>query len=259
MSTFLGRVTNGWMGQGGRPNGVDQSNNAGNGNTTDDKNNTQNNVETSINPWETPQSNDPSTQQPPINVTVQTPEQKPTSQQVFDQYFNNLRLHDGIDYAKMQQDFMNGDTTSFVAGMNSVMKRMYQDIAERMQSYVSRRLEDASKDILTNARSSFEGTTAVSAMQSQLEYTKKPGIAPIAKAALARFMDQGMDQETAIQKVGQFFEDIMGEVNPAAKNFRTQPGGNPRDVQFAGRDPNVSYTREGKTMDWFEVLGVPKQ
>ena len=216
-------------------------------------NNGQDNVDDFSTIWQ-PKDNGTEHQQQSTNTQQQTTDQTGMQpENVFKDHLKSLNLTEGLNAQDIFEKAQNGDFTSFNEGLKSALENVYTQSLFNMNKIMTARIDKAVEIAVAKAGANNDGAMSVRSMQEKLPFTKSPEIAPIARAALARFMENGSNLEESISKVGKFFSHIH-KMSAKDLGLSTAPRGRPgMSGNFDG-----GYTESEDEVDFIELLtGTP--
>ncbi len=220
----------------------------------------ENNSPRTANPWQISDTIKQSQQpgQPAPNATqapaaTPTPaEQQQTAEKDMAQFITGLKLTNGVDLTKLQEEIADGRTDSLDAAFSMVASNVFQQSMVQANRLVQNNMQAMVKEAVAEATSTVHSNMAERELGDKFSFTKDPAIAPIAKAALASFMKMpGMDEVTAVAKTGEFFKQMLQHVGTTQRDFMPPPSG-PGGQPFGG--VGDQYGNNQSPPDWMDIL-----
>ncbi len=242
----------------GNTSGQQQQQQNGNQGNQQQQSGQQNNDQSILNPWvpsatlnaQAPPPAQPG--QPPAQPAVPAaPVVDPAKQMA--EFITGLNMTEGIDLANLQTDLADGKTDSLNAAFETVAANVFQQSMLQTNKLVQNSIDKAVATAVEKSTGAVHSDLAVRSLGDKFSFTKDPAIAPIAKAALASFLQQpGMDMDKAVVKTGEFFKQMLGHIGKTNADFLPPPSG-PGGQPFGGEGP-ANLGKNDIVPDWLEVL-----
>lgn len=168
------------------------------------ENNEKDNIEPFADLWDNPDTekgeNKDQKQQ------TQSIQQGPTNQEVFDDHIKSLDLMGGVDLEKITADLNNGSIESLNSAFGTLAKNVYTKALVNTNKIMDQKIAKAVEQAVEQSKTSFGSDFAMQQMNSQLPFTAKPAIAPMAKQVLEQLIKKGKSTEEAIKGVKDYFQ-----------------------------------------------------
>lgn len=245
-----GGNNNGNGNEGGSGNGNFQGNgNGGNGGNNDGGgNNNKNSTDLTVGIWDNPNdkngNNDNNNNNNNNNGNNNNQNGNGNKPQTFDDYVAGLDF--GTQFKQEHVDKLkNGDTSVLPEMFAEIQKSTYKKAMMDVNQLVAAKVKEGVNEALTAANGARNIDKVVDRMNADLEFTKDPLIAPVAKTILGRALNKGLNQEDAVKAVGQYFKKVAG----AANNLLDDDNGN----GMAGRG-NYGGRRGEEPTDFVALL-----
>jgi len=254
MAGFLDSVFGGSKQQSNDDNNNQNQNNQNNQNQNQNDNNNDNNndnLDSQTNIWEDKnQSSDDNKQNQNQNQNQDQNTIDPT--EAMANHIASLNLTDGIDLAQIQSDMQTGDSGSLNKAFETIAANTYQASLTQMNKLMDGKIAAATEKATQDANASMNANMAVREMNTQLPFTTDPNIAPVAKAVLNQFINNGAELTDAIKSTQKYFDAVGEKVNSAGKSAGDQPGGGNfnRNTNSNNNDQSGQKTHD----DWLDVL-----
>lgn len=219
------------------------------------ENNQQNNDDNFEDLWHDPDDTSGQTQQQQTQPQTQQPgsEQKPNADEAFNTYIKGLDLTKDIDLAKVSEGLNQGNTESLGNAFSTIAAKTYRQAMVDMSKIIDQKVAAGVKAAVTQSSNVAQGDMAVRQMNSTLDFTKNPAIAPVAGAVLAQLIKKGKSTEDAVDGVRKFFQNTS-KISAKALGLQKPPHGRPGNQSFSGAG-NIADD-EDTEVDWLETLGV---
>lgn len=215
--------------------------------------NQQNNDDNFADLWQDPDSNTAQTQQQQNQQTQQQgSQQTPNADEAFNTYIEGLDLTKDIDLGKVSEDLNQGNTESLGNAFSSIAAKTYRQAMIDMSKVIDQKVSAGVEAAVQQSSNAAQGTQAVRQMNTLLEFTKNPAIAPVAGAVLAQLMKKGKSTEDAVEGVRKFFQNTS-KISAKALGMHNAPRGRPGNQPFNGAGDIADDDEE---TDWLETLGV---
>lgn len=185
----------------------------------DNKDNNENNIDNSKSIWDNKPKeveNDQNLNQNNANNSNSNDNNNNTNidpQEALKSHIESLNLSDGIDLTKIQEDIQAGNNDSLTAAFSSIAENTYKASMMSMNKIMDAKIATVKTEAAQEASATMNAASAVREMNTALPFTSDPDIAPVAKAALNQFMQNGADLPTAIQAVTKFFKATAEKIN----------------------------------------------
>lgn len=215
------------------------------------QNNSQNNDDNFDDMWQDPDSNKAQTTTPQDGQQQQQ-QQTPNVNEVFDTYIQELDLTKGIDLAKVSEELNQGNTESLGKAFSEIAAKTYRQAMLDMSKVIDQKVQAGVTAAVQQSSNAVHGNLAVKQMNTTLEFTKNPAIAPIANAALSQLIKKGKSVDDAVEGVRRFFQNTS-KISAKELGLQNPPRGRPGNQPFSG--PN-EITDDDDDGDWMETLGV---
>ena len=218
------------------------------------ENNGQNNDDKFEDLWQDTDSNKDKTQQQQTQQTQQPgSQQAPDADKAFSTYIEGLDLSKDIDLAKVSEDLNQGNTESLGKAFSSIAAKTYRQAMIDMNKIIDQKVTAGVEAAVSQSSNAAQGTQAVRQMNTLLDFTKNPAIAPVAGAVLAQLMKKGKSVDDAVEGVRKFFQNTS-KISAKALGLQNPPRGRPGNQPFS----NVGDTGgdDDDETDWLETLGV---
>lgn len=247
-----GGNNNGNGNDGGNGNGNSQGNgNGGNGGNNDGGgNNNKNSTDLTVGLWDNPVdknangggNNNNNNNNGNNNNQNNNNGNKPVT---FDDYVAGLDF--GTQFKQEHVDKLKtGDTSVLPEMFAEIQKSTYKKAMMDVNQLVAAKVKEGVNEALTQANGARNIEKVVDKMNTDLEFTKDPLIAPVAKTILGRALNKGMSQDDAVKAVGQYFKRVAGAANNLLDD--DDGGGN-----MAGRE-NYGGRRGEEPTDFVALL-----
>lgn len=205
--------------------------------------------------WHNPDEGQQNLQNQPGQQT-QTPTQTQTPENAdasFNTYIDNLGLTKELDLGVISEELNQGNTEGLGKAFSSVAAKVYRQAMVDMSKVVDQKVAAGIKAAVTQSGNATQGDMAVRQMNTAMQFTTNPAIAPIAQAALSQLIKKGKTVDEAIDGVRSFFQNTskisakeLGMQNPPRSRPGNQPFQNSGDIAPDGDEE----------VDWLEMLGV---
>ena len=208
--------------------------------------------------WDNPEdkdgSNDTSGQQPPQASPVA---KSPTNQEVFDEHISSLNLLKDVSLEKITTDLNAGSTESLEKAFKSLASNVYSSALINTNKIMDQKIAKAVEQAVEQSKTSFGSDFALQQMNSQLPFTAKSAIAPMAKQVLEQFIKKGKSTEEAIAGVKDYFKQTASIFAKEA-GLVIAPKNRPGGGRFSETPlPNASTDNgdEDPLPDFLKILG----
>lgn len=261
MKNFMSIFSNGFsQNEEEDPNNNDNANNnnqnQNSNNNSNNSNNNTNNNESQTSIWEDPQQQQDQNQ----NQNFQQQQQQQNPEEAMKAHIAGLKLTDGIDLTKIQEDLQNGSTESLNASFAKIAENSYTAAINSANSLIDNKIAAMRTELKNESTAEVNKNLAVQTMHRELKFTDDKDIGPIAAAVLDRYMKtQPMDQ--AIESVGKFFNKIKGSVNIDANppqnsgdSFRNSFHTETEPTNFNNNNSSSSRKGDPSHKDWLSIL-----
>lgn len=208
--------------QGGNNQQGNQQNNSGGGNNNDDH------VDDIADIWNDPKveaGNNPIPTAGPSEADHQT---------AFDKYVGGLDFKIPAMTPEQQTQFANGDYSSMGAMMQTMAQNVYKQAMVDANKVVGAAAKKAADEAVNRSTTSVKADQFVDRMQTKLEFTKDPSIAPIAKSVLSRFIGKGQDVDTAIANTAKYFSQLSEKAGSSLETGSQRNNGRPGSQGYNG-------------------------
>lgn len=184
--------------------------------------------------------------------TTQEPEKKPDPTEVFDEYIKGLDLASGLDMAKISGDLNQGNTESLDNAFSTIASNTYRQAMVDMSKVIDQKVEAGVAKAVQQSSNASQSDMAVKHMNTELNFTKNPVIAPVASAVLAQLIKKGKSTEDAVNGVREFFKQTS-QLSAKELGRQNPPHSRPGNQRF---DNPVNSDDAENEIDWMETLGV---
>lgn len=213
------------------------------------ENNNNDNLISSGAMWET-NSSDNSNDNNNGQQQQQQQQQGPSADERFNAHIESLDFLSGIEVKDVMSALQNGDTELFTKALQQIGANAYRNTLIDTNKVIQQQMDKFGKTIKTDVNAAAATGKVIDAMNTELPFTKSPAFAPVAKLTLTQFLEKGLKPEEAIQKVGEYFKSLSGEVGKlTSQSPNSRPGGN-----FGGNINTQTGDNETED-DWIDFLG----
>lgn len=216
------------------------------------KNNEKDNVDKFATLWDNPTEDKPGEK-----ASDQTPDANKglTNQQVFDEHINSLNLLNGVDLEKITADLTSGNTESLENAFKAMSRNVYTSALLNTNKIMDQKIEAAIEQAVTKSKNSIGSDFALQQMNSQLPFTAKPAIAPMAKQVLEQLIKKGSSTEEAIAGVKDYFQQTAS-VFAKESGLVIAPKNRPGSGRFTDAAlPDTLGKDEDDVIDFIKILG----
>jgi hypothetical protein len=205
------------------------------------ENNEQNNEQNYADLWHTStnQQDETNNQQPAGSAAAADPEK------AMQLHIANLGLTKNLDFRAITNDLNSGRTESLQAAFTEMAGNVYKAAIQDAAKVAEAKARQAEDSATSRSRGDYRSDMLVADMHKQLEYTSAPGIEPIAKAVLTKFIQNGKTPNDAIKEVDRFFNHVSTKIGG-----QRETQGTPGSGRFYSG--NLSNTEEP---NWLDILG----
>jgi len=232
-----------------------------NGNNNNNKNNNNNNNDSHLGIWDDNDDNNDANNKGNggnnnngnnnNNNSNNNPPPDPNKQ--FDDFISSLDLD-----AKVAPDILeklqNGDMSVLPDILKSSAQQAVKASMLNMSKIINNRMEEIVERAVKKANTDRNTDGLVEYMHSELEFTKDPDLAPVAKSVLGRALKKGQSREEAVKTVRRYFEKTSTHFNKvtnaggANRNNNGAPNGNRGFQNYEDSEDWLSFLR-GDTED----------
>ncbi len=216
-------------------------------------NNEPNNADKFENIWQTePEDGDQQQQQTPQGTPQSQQQQTPNADEAFNTYIEGLQLTDGLDLPTISEELNQGKTEGLGKAFSAVASKVYRHAMIDMSRVIDQKVKAGVEQAVQQSSNAAQGNQAVRQMNTTLEFTKNPAIAPVANAALAQLIKKGKSVEDAVEGVRSFFQNTS-KLSAKDLGLQTAPRSRPGNQPFNGVG---DIGDDDEDTDWLETLGV---
>lgn len=220
-----------------------------------DKNNGKDNVDPFADLWQPPEDKDVDANKVLQTQQTQPPTQQKSNQEIFDEHITSLDLMKGVDVDKITNDLNSGSTESLATAFSSLAKNIYTQALVNTNKIVDQKIEQAVTKAIKQSKNEFGSDFATQQMNTQLPFTNKPSIAPIAKQVLEQLIKKGKSTNEAVEGVKQYFQDTA-QVFAKESGLRIAPKSRAGTGRFSSTPVSDDLDdSEEEVVDFIKILG----
>ncbi len=194
---------------------------------------------------QTPQKQAPQQQQ-------QQQQQEPSAEETFGKYITSLNLTKDVDLTKISEELNQGKTEGLGTAFSAIAAQTYRQAMVDMSKVIDQKVAAGIEAAVTKSSNAVHGDMAVRQMNTTLEFTQNPAIAPIANAALAQLIKKGKTVDEAVESVRAFFTKTS-QLSAKELKLQNPPRGRPGNQPFNGAG---DVGNDEEETDWMDTLGV---
>lgn len=170
---------------------------------------------------------------------------RPDPETQMNSYLKSVGLDPIVIDDAQKEKMQAGDFTDFITAVNKKLVNSHVKALSGAETMINAAVEKAVKNTKTEMQSSREGEQLRDRIHSELPFTKKASISPVAQSVAQRFIARGMSSDQAIEGVKAYFEDMNNAMNNDGVNKN-------RNANFsASHKGSQDNTPEG---GWLSVL-----
>ena len=142
-------------------------------------------------------------------------------------------------------------------GIKGVVRKTFLQTMTATRRMQSQMMEQMKKDVSQDARGTLRFDSAQALLESKLPMLKDPAMAPVARASLKSFLDQGMSMDAAVDKTVAYFKQIHGNLGKhfQGANPNARPGGMPGGFGQPQMETEPGSTAPAEEPDWLSIFG----
>lgn len=183
------------------------------------------------------------------DITPPTAEELQTN---FNKFVDEINFSEGVDTAKLADELRDGN----MEGLHNLIKKTagstYKRTIMDANKLVDAKVNAAVDRAVQQATSKVRGSNLVDKMHTQLPFTSKPAIAPIAEAMLRQFTTKGKNPADAIESVKTLFAQLH---KTSAKDLGiSTPRNRPGNTQFNNSSAPQNEDDDNDPPNWDELL-----
>jgi len=219
--------------------------------------NAQNNADNFEEIWHDP-TDDAGSQQtqqtPQDQQSGQQQQQAPNADEAFNTYIEGLELTKDVDLNSISEELNQGKTEGLGKAFSAIATKTYRQAMVDMSRVIDQKVNAGIEKAVLQSSNAAQGNQAVRQMNTTLNFTKNPAVAPIANAALAQLIKKGKSVEDAVEGVRTFFQKTS-KLSAKELGLQNPPRGRPGNQSFNGAG-DIADDGDDDEIDWLETLGV---